>query len=143
MILLESYEANRGQLLHMANIAIKFSQQYWQIRKHRYAVGLDYDRYYPIHSLENYVHEHEHGEVYGTPESYGKQVIVALVMPTDMYSAFEVYHAADLALVYVPRVRQAQYYGIWKNVYNPSMENLTYSAEYIDDLINVYQRRPY
>lgn len=128
----------------MANITLQYDDRFWQIRKHRYT-SYDKERYYPIHSLENYVNEWRYSEIYGTPESYGKQVVVTVLNKADtkwMCLSSAMYKVADLVLV-EHSVGQAHYYSIMKNTYNAMMEMRSYDTEYIDNLINVYQRRPY
>jgi hypothetical protein len=144
MILLHS-GTDHNELRYMANITIRYGEHYWKIQKHRYVVDFDEDRFYSMHSLQNYINEFRYSNIYGTPESYGKQVIVTILQETDvvwMCTSSAMYQVADIVLV-EHRVGKARYYSVMKNVYNPFMEMRSYDREYINNLINVYQRRPY
>jgi len=140
MILLHS-GTEHSELLYMANITIRYGEHYWQIHKHRYVI-FDKERFYPMHALEPYVEVFERGELYGTFETYGKQLIVTILQETDvvwMCTSSAMYKVADLVLV-EHRVANAKYYSVMENTFNPQMEMRSYDRDYIVNLIKKYQR---
>jgi hypothetical protein len=145
MLLIISDTVKLHELMYMANITLKVSDKYFQIKKHRYAIDVDHDRYYPIHSLQNYVTEWTYGNIYGTPESYGKQVIVTVLTEQDLEHFnpdSAIFTVADIVLI-KHTVNHEPYYKVMKNTYNNLMKNRSYDVGYIDELINAYQRRGY